>query len=612
MSFLTPHYLHLAWLALIPLALYLFRKRARQVPVSTLIFFRSLSREHQESAWLRRIKRWLSLVLTLLVILASILALARPAYQAGADAPGAVVLAVDCSASMNARDGKGRTRLDEALSRARQQLLSLPDQTILSLVACADRPRVLLSRSRSRRECLRLLSELSALPVEFRPDSALPILKRIAALDQRSQLWFASDRPLPAERELPEMVFMDVSLPAPTNAGITAFQIRRALLSQDRYEVYVKMEAAETNPQRLTSTLEVTLAGRPVQLREIDLEPGGRAALVIPLEGVHGQVLELRLTTAGDCLGWDDAVAAPLPQARPLVVSYIAEKADPFTQVALGAMVQAGRLEILAGEPAAWPPTEKPDVYLFENWLPDTLPNDRPIIALNPPVGRGPLQVRRLPEPGLPHDQVRALSPDHPVLFRTTTSRLAITQTGVLGLDSLEPLWMAGNEPVLAAGEISGQRLVVTAFSPSRSEQLALLPTFPLLLGNALQWCAEATDAISELKIQRTGSLLSTPGLVEWQAWDGSQFITASDSAQHQLLALHRIGSWSTAEAKGASVLCSSQETHLPSRPVQATSAPSTAPAMHSSLSDLPRWLLWLTLSLLLLESCLFHRRAVY
>ncbi len=612
MSFLTPHYLHFAWLALIPLALYLFRKRARQVPVSTLIFFRSLSREHQESAWLRRIKRWLSLLLTLLIIVASVLALARPTHQADADAPGAVVLAVDCSASMNARDGQGRTRLDEALNLARQRLLSLPDQTILSLVACADRPRVLLSRSRSRRECLRLLSELSALPVEFRPDSALPLLKRIAALDQRSQLWVASDRPLPAEHDFPQTFFMDVSLPAPTNAGITAFQIRRALLSQDRYEVYVKMEAAETNPQRLTSTLEVTLAGRPVQLREIDLEPGGRASLVIPLEGVHGQLLELRLTTPGDCLGWDDALAAPLPQARPLVVSYLAEKADPFTQVALGAMVQAGRLEILAGEPAAWPPTEKPDVYLFENWLPDQLPNDRPILALNPPVSRGPVQLRRLPEPGLPHDEVRALSPDHPLLFRTTTSRLAITQTGVLGLDSLEPLWMAGNEPVLAAGEVSGQRLVVTAFSPSRSEQLALLPTFPLLLGNALQWCAEATDAINELKIQRTGSLLSTPGLVEWQAWDGSQFITASDSAQHQWLALHRIGAWSTAEAKGASILCSSQETHLPTRPVQATSSPSTAPAMHSSLSDLPRWLLWLTLSLLLLESCLFHRRAVY
>lgn len=613
MSFLTPHYLHLAWLALIPLALYLFRKRARQVPVSTLIFFRSLSREHQESAWLRRIKRWLSLLLTLLIIAACVLALARPAHQAGANAPGAVVLAVDCSASMSARDDQGRTRLDEALQIARKRLLSLPDQTILSLVACGERPRVLLSRSRSRRECLRLLSEISALPVEFRPDSALPILKRIAALDQHSQLWFASDRPFPAENDLSQSGFIDVSLPALTNAGITAFQIRRALLSQDRYEVYVKIEAAESNRQRLTATLEVTLAARPVQLREIDLEPGGRATLVIPIDGVRGQLLELRLTTPGDCLGWDDSVAAPLPQARPLVISYLAEKADPFTQVALGSMVQAGRLEVLTGEPAAWPPTEKPDVYLFENWLPDTLPNDRPIIALNPPSSRGPIQLRRLPEPGLPHDQVRALSPDHPVLFRTTTGRLAITQTGVLGLESLEPLWMAGNEPILAAGEILGQRLVITAFSPARSEHLALLPTFPLLLGNALQWCAESTDAIRELQVQRTGSLIHTPGLVEWQAWDGNQFISTSDQAQHQLLTLHRIGAWSTAEKKGASVLCSSQETHLPTKPPLISTTQTDAPAMmRGSLSDLPRWLLWLTLTLLLLESWLFHRRAVY
>jgi hypothetical protein len=36
MHFLTPHLLHLAWLALIPLALYLFRKKARRVPVSCL------------------------------------------------------------------------------------------------------------------------------------------------------------------------------------------------------------------------------------------------------------------------------------------------------------------------------------------------------------------------------------------------------------------------------------------------------------------------------------------------------------------------------------------------------------------------------------------------
>ena len=78
MRFLTPSYLHLLWLALIPLVLWLFRRQAKRVPVSTLLFFKSLAREHQESAWLRRIKKWLSLLLTLLVLLFAILALARP------------------------------------------------------------------------------------------------------------------------------------------------------------------------------------------------------------------------------------------------------------------------------------------------------------------------------------------------------------------------------------------------------------------------------------------------------------------------------------------------------------------------------------------------------
>jgi hypothetical protein len=92
MRFLTPHLLHLAWLALIPLALYLFRKRARRVPVSTLLFFRSLSREHQESAWLRKLKKWLSLLLTLFVLIAAVLALAKPVSEAASDSPGAVVV----------------------------------------------------------------------------------------------------------------------------------------------------------------------------------------------------------------------------------------------------------------------------------------------------------------------------------------------------------------------------------------------------------------------------------------------------------------------------------------------------------------------------------------
>jgi hypothetical protein len=615
MRFLTPQLLHLAWLALIPLALYLFRKRARRVPVSTLLFFRSLSREHQESAWLRKLKKWLSLLLTLLVIIAAVIALARPTSEVGADSPGAVVVVVDRSASMSARDAQGRTRLDEVKKRLKDKLNTLPDQVVVSLVAYDAKPRVLLSRSRNRRECLRLLQEVQPTPIEAHPDAALTVIRRLAELEARSQVWHAGDIALPGTDGLP-YAFLDVALASPINVGITGFQIRRALLARDRFEAFVKVSAAKANPTKITATLEITLAGRLAQLREIDLEPGASSSLIVPLEGVRGQRMEMHLKADGDCLGWDDAVAAPLPETRPLIVAMVAEKPDPFTELALASMIEAGRLEVLKGKPDAWPMKDKPDVYVFENWLPEVLPTDRPIIALNPPKSSGAVQVRRLQEPGLPHDSVRSVAPDHPLLFRIATGRLAITQTGVLDLQgSLEPLWMVGNEPVLAAGDVNGQRLVVTTFSPARSEQLALLPAFPLLLGNALYWCAEDSDAVSDLRALHPGDLLTEPGIVEWTEWDGKQFLESSDQAGNGLLAIQRLGAWKTTERSGTSVLASLAETDLPAL----TNEASVSPQPHlpkitanAGISDWPRLLIWFALAILLLESFLFHRKAVF
>ncbi|MEQ1751966.1 MAG: VWA domain-containing protein, partial [Prosthecobacter sp.] len=235
MHFLSPHLLHLAWLALIPLALYLFRKRARRVPVSTLLFFRSLSREHQESAWLRKLKKWLSLLLTLLVIIAAVLALARPASEVGADAPGAVVIVVDRSAAMSAHDALGQTRLDAAKKLLQQRVRSLPDQVVLSLIAFDAKPRVLLSRSRNRRECLRLLAEIQPVPIEARSDAALTVTRRMAELEARSQIWHVGDAAFQDTDGL-AYAFTDVALASPLNVGITGFQIRQAPLARDRYE----------------------------------------------------------------------------------------------------------------------------------------------------------------------------------------------------------------------------------------------------------------------------------------------------------------------------------------------------------------------------------------
>jgi len=217
---------------------------------------------------------------------------------------------------------------------------------------------------------------------------------------------------------------------------------------------------------------------------------------------------------------------------------------------------------------------------------------------------------------GIPHESIRSVAPDHPVLFRVSSSRLALTQTSLLELTgSLEPLWMAGAEPVLVAGEVGGQRLVVSAFSPSRSENLALQPAFPLLLGNALYWCAEGGQALAALRTQRTGQILEQAGLIQWTEWTGTGFSEISEEAVGGLLPLKRIGAWRTdSGAAGASLLASTNETDIPARGTGAAAPGAAKPPPFTSarISDWPKFLVWLVLGLLLLESFLFHRQAVY
>lgn len=620
MRFLIPGFLHLAWLALIPIALYLFRKQAKRIPVSTLLFFRSLSREHQESAWLRKLKKLLSLLLTLLVIWLAVLALARPTSQLAADTPGAVVVLIDRSASM-AAEKDGVSRLSVAKQQLTERLRALPGQVVVSLVAFDAKAHVLLSRSANRRELLRWIDGIEPRPMEGRPDLARAAAVRLAALDEGAAIWHAGDEPLSWPEDDPllkQYGFLDVALDAPVNVGITGFQIRPTPLERDRYECFVQLGASAANPQPVVASLEVTLEGRLAQLREVELEPGAGTALVLPLEGLRGQELRLQLDAPGDCLGWDDAVVVPLPEVKPLLVAWFAEDADPFTELAMTSLIEAGRIEMLRGDPAAWPMDDPPDVYVFEHWLPRDWPRDRPVIALDPQASSGPLRVRVLSKGGLPHESIRTLTPEHPVLFRVTGSRVALTQTSVLDVpDTLEPLWMAGNEPVLLAGESTGQRLVVSAFSPARSEQLALLPALPLVLGNALYWCADSAVQRRGVRATQPGDVMEAEGLVQWTEWNGGAFVESSQEAVQGWLEIDRLGAWSLGEDQhGISVLASAAETDVPkqARSAEGGSTPATIQTLRvkGAWANWPEILIGGVLILLLLESLLFHRHAVF
>jgi hypothetical protein len=589
------------------------------VQVSTLLFFKVLAKEHQESAWLRKLKRWLSLLMTLLIFLALMLALGRPIWS-GLGEEGELVVVVDRSASMGAKDASGETRLEAGVKLLQGRLASVPESVAVTVIAGDARGEVVLSRSRNRRACLRVLEGLETRPVEGSRDAVWRVARPMREMVTGSGLWWVTDEVGGALGEGGEgVVWLGVGLREMVNVGVTGFQVRALPLERERLEGFLQVSAASGNAGAVTAKVEVTVGGRLVHLREVEMAPGKSVALSLPIEGGRGQVVEARVTTDGDCLAWDDGVVARLPSGQALRVAWYAEEADPFTELAFQSLVDAGRVEMVRGNVAAFPPTEEPDVYVFENWLPAVWPEGRAVIALRPPRSLGPLEVAPLQGGGVPHSGVRVVRAEHPVLHRVTASRVAVTQSGVLGLGrGLEALWMAGDEVLLAAGEVSeGQRVVVGTFTPARSEQLTMLPAFPLVLGNALFWCGEESVLRRGLAVTRTGEMLELGGRTEWTWWDGKSFQTGVET-EAGWAEVERIGTWVAEDGRtGMTLLASAKETEVPIVLEGERPAGGAANGAVTKVSAGPGWTVvkWLLVGLLVLllgESFLFHRRAVY
>ena len=612
MRFLEPGYLNWLWLALLPVVLWLFRRRARRVQVSTLLFFRSLAREHQESAWLRQVKRWLSLLLTLLVMTGVILALAKPANDSGESGAVGLVLVLDASASMSAGDGK-TTRVDKAKDMIRARVNAAKDSVVMSLVTFANDADVLLSRSRNKRELLRLLDAVKPVPAEGQPVKAWSTALRLAKLDAPAEIYHAGDCQLTGKQESQvTYVWKDVAESVVTNAGITGFNLRAAPLERNRYEAFLRVMAASGNATEVTSSLEVKIGGRLVQVRELKLGPGQEESLLLPLEGVDGEKLDIRLKTPNDTMGMDDVLLATLPAAKPLTVAWLAQEPDPFTELALGTLVEAGRVEMWKGGPDQWPLKDKPDVVVLENWLPSTGLPEVPMVLLSP-VGGSSTWIKTEALRGMvPVDHIRSLSPLHAVVHGVPATRLSVTQTvGVTaGGVGLEKIWLGGDQALLLAGEINGLRAVVTTFAPGKSESLALQPAYPLLLANAIYWCAENADGRSGLRAGHVGDVVQAKGDLRWETWDGRAQATMTQENVSGAAVLPYVGLWEAGEGRrGYSVLASKEETDL--RRAETSTDPGTSRQSALAFGG-GSLLLWAVLGIVLLESWLFHRTAVY
>jgi hypothetical protein len=481
-------------------ALYLFDRRRRTIPVGSLFLWQRIAARRIER---QRVRADLLFVLQLLLLLALATGYLRPyVEQGGGSFEGAsLVLVLDVSASMQAREVDG-TRFDLVRQRARVLVKRLAADEEAMLVTAGARARVVLPWTADHARMQDRLETLE--PLDTPTDLAPAVELALGAAAGRTGASVAVFTDLPptesglAPEELARVDYVQVGRTDDNLAiaGLTIEQPPFATASEATATVVIRNYGHLAHPV----ALEARVGDRFWARRELALEPHGSEQ--VPLDGppAAGEVI-VTLET-GDALAVDDTAVsyiAPTPPLDLLLVTDSRELSAGLSEVA--AAIPGARLEVMAPGRYELAPPARPRLTLFDRVVPRDVPTTTNALYVAPPPGNSLCSSYRTIEAA----SVVDWEADHPALRGLgPLEALEVTHARALAPpDWGAPIVTAAAAtvafPLLVVGEHDGRRVacLATDLAPplASSDHLPLL----LLTLGTLRWLGEAEDTVFDV-----------------------------------------------------------------------------------------------------------------
>jgi hypothetical protein len=456
--------------------LYLLRPRHQETPVSSLFLWQAALNDRQAHHPLQRFRQSLLFWLQLWVILTLVLALTRPAFLASAWSQGRVVVLMDASMSMNAVGSDGRTRWqaaqDEAFARigalglGQTMLVLRVGDTVTTLADTAD-PFALRAA----------IAGAEAGQGRADMDTALTL----ALAQNPADILLISDGVLGTVGALAQGVQPPrVALvgEAGENVSIRAFSTRAHPEGQELF-----VQVAHEGQAPATFDLLIRLDGTLWQSQRATLAPNAQGVLTfVTNRAFKTAQASLIHPTGADALALDDHAYTVAEAPKSLRVLYVSDGERRFVRQALRSLPNVQLYQAFIGEAL---PNIAYDLLIAEAYVPTELPPAH-VFFIQPPDSSA--LFTRLParENARP---LRVSAPEHPLMRLIDVRGVTLRAFTPLLSDVLVPLWQAGDDGVLWAGERDGRRVLVLPFALEDSD-LPLQLAFPLLMANAVTWFA--------------------------------------------------------------------------------------------------------------------------
>ena len=504
MAFITPLALAFAGLSIPIILLYMLKLRRRDVLVSSTLLWQRLLRDREANAPWQRLRRNLLLLLQLLILALLTLSLARPFVSAPSVASGSVVILLDASASMQARDvmdiSSAPTRFDAACDAAHEVIAGIGSGDVATLVAVGPQPRVLASATGNKTLLHRTLEDVSPSngAADWESAFALTSAGLVGAAD--TQVVIISDGALPDSLpSLPGRVrFVGVG-GAGDNVAIAALATRAGPTGPQVFIRVVNYGEVDAEPLVEFSADGALFDARRLSVpKRSDAHNGASLTLTDLPYDMH--VLQAQLSTEDslplDDVAWD--VHVPPASGRVLLLS----EGNLFLERALGALPD---VELTRAAPDQ-PPSADEDyaLYVYDAVTP-TLPSGN-LWLIGPQASLGDESSIKVGG-FFTNTAISQIAADAPLLRYVDLSDLHILRARVVEPPpAARVLVEAEGGPLLFVAERPEGRLAVLTFD-LRDSDLPLQIAFPILTANLVDWLLPQGAATFPLGEGRRSSL---------------------------------------------------------------------------------------------------------
>jgi hypothetical protein len=456
--------------SLLVIWLFFLKLRYPRVSVASLLLWRRVLEDTQHRSLLERLRRLLSLLLTLTIALLIVLAFSQPNSDTLTGEPRNVVLILDTALSMAGATADGKTRWLHARARA-QQIIESAGATDKFLLADTS-GRISTRMTADREELLAALETMSPTAAAMALPAVNPKVTWETIFISDGANWAS----LPAGVRL-----LSVFEPA-NNIAITGFNVDSSGPGLNVRTAHV--EITSYSSQSADVMLTLSNESTPIIRRALTIDVGKTLLATVNLSSEVSGGIRAQIESAGDALALDDVAVDYVPPQREVQVTLVTSGNDYLETL----LSLEPRVELRIIQPEMYRDESAVDIYVFDRFAPNTAPS-RPALLFKPPgrawlAGSDRNQALRAVV-----SRVTAWDESHPILKFVSFIDVDIRSARHLDFATeanIQIVAEAAQTPLIVTGE-GLPHWVMVNFDFEESD-FSVRPGFPIFMKNVIAW----------------------------------------------------------------------------------------------------------------------------